>query len=203
MASDSVRSRPTNYEDSTPEWASDTFAYRSPNKNPFLRFAYPRVKNKQTTPQIYCNAVQIGKFTQLPSEIYIYHGTADYGLVPDLLEGLSVFCVCSLITGHPLCMLGSGELCIPCGERYPGIPAGGWLWSWQNHWIAWRLELYSALERNCRTGWSTETVRVTYNCTLGLQSIHWRFRHSLKRGVFSGGCQAVVEIMCRTNWGTH
>ena len=45
MASDSVRSGPTNYEDSTPEWASDTFAYRSPNKNPFLRFAYPRVKN--------------------------------------------------------------------------------------------------------------------------------------------------------------
>ena len=32
MASDSVRSGPTNYEDSTPEWASDIFAYRSPNK---------------------------------------------------------------------------------------------------------------------------------------------------------------------------
>ena len=45
MASDSVRSGPTNYEDSTPEWASDTFAYRSPNKNPFLPFGYPRVKN--------------------------------------------------------------------------------------------------------------------------------------------------------------
>ena len=45
MASDLVRSGPTNYEDSTPEWASDTFAYRSPNKNPFLRFAYPRIKN--------------------------------------------------------------------------------------------------------------------------------------------------------------
>ena len=45
MASDSVRLGPTNYEDSTPEWASDTFAYRSPNKNPFLHFAYPRVKN--------------------------------------------------------------------------------------------------------------------------------------------------------------
>ena len=29
-----------------PEWASDTFAYRSPNKNPFLRFAYPRVKKR-------------------------------------------------------------------------------------------------------------------------------------------------------------
>ena len=43
----SVRSGPTNYEDSTPEWASDTFAYRSPNKNPFLRFAYPRVKNRE------------------------------------------------------------------------------------------------------------------------------------------------------------
>ena len=66
------------------------------------------------------------KFTQLPSEIYIYHNTADYGLVPDSLERLSVFCVCSLITGHPLCMLGSGELCIPCGERNPGIP-GGWV----------------------------------------------------------------------------
>ena len=83
-------------------------------------------ENKQATPQIYCNAVQIGKFTQLPSEIYIYHGTADYWLVPDLLEGLSLFCVCSLITGHPLCMPGSKELCIPCGERYPGIP-GGWV----------------------------------------------------------------------------
>ena len=46
MASDSVRSGPTNYEDSTPERASETFAYRSPNKNPFLRFAYPRVKNE-------------------------------------------------------------------------------------------------------------------------------------------------------------
>ena len=45
MASDLVRLGPTNYEDSTPEWASDTFAYRSPNKNLFLRFAYPRVKN--------------------------------------------------------------------------------------------------------------------------------------------------------------
>ena len=44
VASDSVRSGPTNYEDSTPEWASDTFAYRSPNKNPFLPFGYPRVK---------------------------------------------------------------------------------------------------------------------------------------------------------------
>ena len=44
MASDSVHLGPTNYEDSTPEWASDAFAYRSPNKNPFLRFAYPRVK---------------------------------------------------------------------------------------------------------------------------------------------------------------
>ena len=83
-------------------------------------------KNKQTTPQIYCNAAQIGKFTQLPSEIYIYQSTADYGLVPDLLEGLSVFCVCSLITGHPLCMLGSKEICIPCRERYPGI-TGGWV----------------------------------------------------------------------------
>ena len=38
MVSDSVRLGPTNYEDSTPEWASDTFAYRSPNKNQFLRF---------------------------------------------------------------------------------------------------------------------------------------------------------------------
>ena len=47
LASDSVRSGPTNYEDSTPEWASDTFAYRSPNKNPFLRFAYPRVKKEK------------------------------------------------------------------------------------------------------------------------------------------------------------
>ena len=83
-------------------------------------------KNKQITPQIYCNAAQIGKFTQLPSEIYIYHSTADYELVPDLLEGLSVFCVWSLITGHPLCMLGSGELCIPCEETYPRIP-GGWV----------------------------------------------------------------------------
>ena len=42
MASDSVRSGPTNYEDSTP----DTFAYRSPNKNPFLPFGYPRVKKR-------------------------------------------------------------------------------------------------------------------------------------------------------------
>ena len=48
MASDSVRSGRTNYEDSTPEWASDTFAYRSPNKNPFLRFTYPRVKKECT-----------------------------------------------------------------------------------------------------------------------------------------------------------
>ena len=45
MASDLVRLWPTNYEDSTPEWANDTFAYRSPNKNLFLRFSYPRVKN--------------------------------------------------------------------------------------------------------------------------------------------------------------
>ena len=50
MASDSVRSGPTNYEDSTPEWTSDTFAYRSPNKNPFLRFAYPRVKKDAIDP---------------------------------------------------------------------------------------------------------------------------------------------------------
>ena len=104
-------------------------------------------KNKQATPQIYCNAVQIGKFTQLRSEIYMYHGTADYGLVPDLLEGLSVFCVCSLITGHPLCMLGRGELCIPFGERHPGIP-GGWvtvIMSCQNHLVmARRRQLYFA-----------------------------------------------------------
>ena len=46
MASDSAHSEPTNYEDSTPEWASDTFEYRSPNKNPFPRFAYPRVKKE-------------------------------------------------------------------------------------------------------------------------------------------------------------
>ena len=30
-------------------------------------------KNTQTTPQIYCNAVSIEKFTQLPSEIYIFY----------------------------------------------------------------------------------------------------------------------------------
>ena len=83
-------------------------------------------KNTETTPKIYCDTVLIGKFTQLPSEIYIYQSTADYGLVPDLLQGLSVFCVCSLVTGHPLCMLGSKELCIPCWETYPRIP-GGWV----------------------------------------------------------------------------
>ena len=66
------------------------------------------------------------KFTQLPSEIYIYQSTADYELVPDSLQRLSVFCVCSLITGLLLSMLGSDELCIPCGETYPGIP-GGWV----------------------------------------------------------------------------
>ena len=49
MASDLVRSGPTNYKDSTPEWASETFAYRSPNKNPFLHFAYPRVNQKKNT----------------------------------------------------------------------------------------------------------------------------------------------------------
>ena len=68
----------------------------------------------------------MGKFTQLPSEIYIYQSTADYELVPDSLQRLSVFCVCSLITGLLLSMLGSDELCIPCGETYPGIP-GGWV----------------------------------------------------------------------------
>ena len=56
----------------------------------------------------------------------IHHSTADYELVPDSLERLSVFWVCSLITGLPLCMLFSGELCIPCGETYPGIP-GVWV----------------------------------------------------------------------------
>ena len=35
MASDSVRSGPTNYEDSTPEWASDTFAIAVPTKTRF------------------------------------------------------------------------------------------------------------------------------------------------------------------------
>ena len=55
MASDSVRSGPTNYEDSTPEWASDTFAYRSPHKNPFLRFAYPRVKKPTSCQLRYCS----------------------------------------------------------------------------------------------------------------------------------------------------
>ena len=40
-------------------------------------------KNTQTTSQIYCNAIYTGKFTQLPSEIYIYQSTADYELVPD------------------------------------------------------------------------------------------------------------------------
>ena len=86
-------------------------------------------KNTQTTPQIYCNAVSIENFTQLPSEIYIfyYHSTADYELVPDSLDRLSVFCVCSLITGLPLCMAGSGELCIPWRETNPGIPGGGWV----------------------------------------------------------------------------
>ena len=58
------------------------------------------------------------------SEIYIYHSTADYELVPDSLQRLSVFCVCSLITGLLLCMAGSGELCISCGETYPRIPSG-------------------------------------------------------------------------------
>ena len=61
------------------------------------------------------------------SEIYIYHSTADYELVPDSLQRLSLFCVCSLITGLLLCMLVSGELCIPCGETYPRIPARGWV----------------------------------------------------------------------------
>ena len=56
----------------------------------------------------------------------IHHSTADYELVPDSLDRLSVFCVCSLITGLLLCMLGSGELCIPCRETYPGIP-GVWV----------------------------------------------------------------------------
>ena len=46
--------------------------------------------------------------------------------MPDSLQRLSVFCVCSLITGLLLCMRGSEELCIPCGKTYPGIP-GGWL----------------------------------------------------------------------------
>ena len=62
----------------------------------------------------------------MPSEIYIYHSIADYELLPDSLQRLSVFCVCSLITGLLLCMLGSGELCIPCEETYRGIP-GGWV----------------------------------------------------------------------------
>ena len=35
---------PTNYE-SAYTLVSDTFAYRNPHKNAFLRFAYPRVKN--------------------------------------------------------------------------------------------------------------------------------------------------------------
>ena len=63
----------------------------------------------------------------MPSEIYIYHSTADYELVPDSLQRLSVFCVCSLITGLLLCMLGSEELCIPRGETYPGIHGCGWV----------------------------------------------------------------------------
>ena len=44
--------------------------------------------------------------------------------MPDSLQRLSVFCVCSLITGLLLCMAGSGELCISCGETYPRIPSG-------------------------------------------------------------------------------
>ena len=57
----------------------------------------------------------------------IHHSTADYELVPDSLDRLSVFCVCSLITGLLIRMLGSEELCIPCGETYPGIPGCGWV----------------------------------------------------------------------------
>ena len=75
--------------------------------------------------KLHRKSIATGKFTQLPSKIYIYHSIADYGLVPDSLEGLSVFCGCSLITGLLLCMLGSKELCIPFGGRYLGIP-GGW-----------------------------------------------------------------------------
>ena len=59
--------------------------------------------------------------------ILLYHSTADYELVPDSLERLSVFCVCLLITGFLLCMLVSGELCILRGETYPEIPGGGWV----------------------------------------------------------------------------
>ena len=59
--------------------------------------------------------------------ILLYHSTGDYELVPDSLERLSVFCVSSLITGLPLCLLVSGELCIPRGETYPEIPGGGWV----------------------------------------------------------------------------
>lgn len=71
-----------------------------------------------------------------------------------------------------------------------------------NHSMRGKISRCSKQKRNCRTGWSTETV-VTCKCTLGLQSIQWRFRHSMKRGVCKGGCQAVVEIMRRTNWSTH
>ena len=109
------------------------FAARSQSR--IIHFFVPKnlniiySKNTQTTPQIYCNAVSIEKFTQLPSEIYIfyYHSTADYELVPDSLDRLSVFCVCSLITGFLICMLVSGELCIPWRETNPGIPGGGWV----------------------------------------------------------------------------
>ena len=52
----------------------------------------------------------------------IHHSTADYELVPDSLQRLSVFCVCSHITGLLIRVPGSEELCIPCGETYPGIP---------------------------------------------------------------------------------
>ena len=169
------------------------------------------------TENLFRYTVLIGKFTQLPSEIYIYHSTADYGLVPDSLEGLSVFRVCSLITGHPLCMLGSGELSALHSMRGK-ISRDSWRVGDCNHvrttWLrvadncTLRLQFMHRLfhhsvggkisrctkqGRNCRTGWSTETVRVTCNC----------IRHSLKGGVFTGGCQAVIEIMCRTNWSTH
>ena len=84
---------------------------------------------KNYTANLLQNCIKWKIYTVAIRNLYIllYHSTGDYELVSDSLDRLSVFCVCSLITGLPLCMLVSGELCIPWRETYPGIPGGGWV----------------------------------------------------------------------------
>ena len=123
-----------------------------------------------------------------------------------------------------LCRLGSEELCIPCEETYPGVP-GGWVTVVMpepldsvtpgivlcvcNPCIGSPIipceERYPSVPSRRGT---VELVDPLKQCgspaiVLWVCDPYSEVRHSLKRGVFTGGYQAVVRIMCCTNWNTH